>query len=286
MQVGFIGAGNMAQAIIDGLIANDIVSRESIIVNARTQESLKMIEDKYGIRTTMHKDDVLRLSDVIVLACKPKNMEELIEELKVEIKNEYDNRIFISIAAGISIEQLEKYFDDDDDDDDFVFIDEAEKTCSYKIVRAMPNMPSAVGAGMTGVAINKNVKFADIDRIVRFFGSFGKVEILGEEYMDAVVALSGSSPAYIYMIIDAMVKVAEAEGMKKEMALKFAAQAVLGSARMVLESDKSPQQLIKEVCSPGGTTLEAISVLEKEGLSDTISKAMKACIEKSKNING
>lgn len=281
MQIGFIGAGNMAQAIINGLITNEVVNKDDIIVNSRTVESLAAIKSKYGVSTTLQKKEVLRYSDVIILAVKPNQMAEVIEDIKAEMKIFDNDVIFVSIAAGVSISELERMFTSTDNHIEDVF---GVADSNLKIVRTMPNMPANVCEGMTGVSINQNVKFSDIDKVLKIFGAVGKVDIVEEKLMDAVVAVSGSSPAYIYMIIDAMAEAAVAEGMKKDMAIKFAAQSVMGSAKMVLQTRKSPNELKEEVCSPGGTTIEAVKVLEKHKIDGIIIKAMEACIEKSKTL--
>ena len=281
MQVGFIGAGNMAKAIISGLISNKVVNKDDIIVTARTSDSLTSVKEQFGVSTTLQKKEVLRYSDVVILAVKPNQMKSVIESIKNEIKIIDTDLIFISVAAGITISELEGFFYGSDDSFQSS-IDVDDKL--LKIVRTMPNMPASVCEGMTGVSINKNVKFSDIDKILKIFGAIGKVEIVEEKLMDAVVAVSGSSPAYICMIIDAMGRAVQSEGMKKEMATKFAAQAVLGSAKMVLNSRKSAYELKEEVCCPGGTTIEAVKILEDNRIDDIIIKAMDACMEKSKNM--
>ncbi len=280
MQIGFIGAGKMAGAIIKGLVSNKVVDSDDIIVNDVSIDTLSEIKTTYNVNVTMQKKEVLRYSDVVILAVKPQNMKEVIEDLKNDIKIFDNNIIFVSIAAGISIDSLEKMFYENDK----LLSENYEDEYQFKIVRTMPNMPAAVGEGMTGVAINKNIKFSDIDKILKIFNSFGKVEIVEEKLMDAVVALSGSSPAYMYLILDAMATAAEKEGMKKEVALKFAAQAMIGSGNVILQQKVDTDKLIKDVCSPGGTTIEAINVLENNNVRDIFIEAMEACIEKSKKL--
>ena len=280
MQVGFIGAGNMAKAIINGLISNNVVNKDDIIVNANTTETITSVKEQFGVSTTLQKKEVLRYSDIVILAVKPNQMKSVIDSIKSEVKIIDTDIVFVSTAAGITISELEGFFNDDNNIE--ASIDRDDNL--LKIVRTMPNMPASVCEGMTGVSINKNVKFSDIDKVLKVFGAIGKVEIVEEKLMDAVVAVSGSSPAYIYMIIDAMARAVQSEGMKKDMATKFAAQAVLGSAKMVLNSKKSAYELKEEVCCPGGTTIEAIKVLEDNNIDDIIIKAMDACMEKSKSL--
>lgn len=285
MQIGFIGAGNMAQAIIKGLISNNVVDNDDIIVNANTIDSLSNIKTKYEVNVTTQKKEVLRFSDVIILAVKPNQIDEVIQDIKQDMNLIDSNTIFISIAAGITIERLEKaFYYNNVSGQDKILTENYEDDYQFKIVRTMPNMPASVGAGMTGVAINRYVKFSDIDKVLSIFSAIGKVEIIEEKLMDAVVALSGSSPAYMYLIIEAMAKAAESEGMKKEVAMKFAAQAMIGSGKVILEQKVDPSQLIKEVCSPGGTTIEAMKILEKNDVEGIFIEAMEACINRSKEL--
>ncbi|MBE5934775.1 MAG: pyrroline-5-carboxylate reductase [Lachnospiraceae bacterium] len=284
MQIGFIGAGNMAQAIIKGLINKKVVESDDIIVNDTQIDILSDVKTTYEVNVTIQKKEVLRFSDVIILAVKPNNIEEVIEDIKQDMKLFNSSTIFISIAAGVSLETLEKYFSNDNNSNGFGYVESLEDDFQLKIVRAMPNMPAAVGEGMTGITSNKNVKFSDIDQILKIFGAIGKVELVEEKMMDAVVALSGSSPAYMYLILDAMATAAEKAGMKKSMALKFAAQAMIGSGKVILDKKEDPQELIKKVCSPGGTTIEAMDVLEKNNVKDIFIDAMDACMEKSKSL--
>lgn len=285
MQIGFIGAGKMAQAIIKGLVLNKVVDSDDIIVNDVSIDTLSEIKTTYNVNVTMQKKEILRFSDVVILAVKPQQMKEVIDDIKTDIKIFDNSTIFVSIAAGITIESLEKmFYINESVNFGNLSLENYEDDYQFKIVRTMPNMPASVGAGMTGMSINKNVRFSDIDKVLKIFNSFGKVEIVEEKLMDAVVALSGSSPAYMYLILDAMATAAEKEGMKKEVALKFAAQAMIGSGKVILEQRVDTEQLIKDVCSPGGTTIEAIDVLENNKVRDIFKEAMEACIEKSKKL--
>ena len=153
-----------------------------------------------------------------------------------------------------------------------------------KIIRTMPNTPAMVLEGMTGACPNSYVTDDEVQMVLNLLSGFGNVEIVPETLMDAVVAVSGSSPAYVFMMIEAMIEGAVAEGMPREQAKKFAAKAVLGSARMVLETEKEPRELREMVCSPGGTTIEAVKVLEEKGFQNALIEAMEACAEKSRRL--
>lgn len=153
-----------------------------------------------------------------------------------------------------------------------------------KIVRTMPNTPALVGEGITGVCHNDLVTKEELEYVCHILNGFGKAEVVPERLMDVVVSVSGSSPAYVFMFIEAMADAAVADGMPRPQAYKFAAQAVLGSAKMVLETGKHPGELKDMVCSPGGTTIEAVRVLEQKGFRSAVFEAMKVCAEKSKGM--
>ena len=153
-----------------------------------------------------------------------------------------------------------------------------------KIIRTMPNTPALVGEGITAVCPNDNISTEELQSVCKILESFGRAEVIQESMMDAVIAVSGSSPAYVFLFIEAMADAAVAEGMPRATAYQFAAQSVLGSARMVLETGKHPGELKDMVCSPAGTTIEAVRVLEREGLRGSVMECMRACADKSRNM--
>lgn len=264
MKIGFIGAGNMANAIIDGVIDAKYIDNESIYLNTRTMEKAYKIHDKYNIKVVEDKVSLVENVDIIILAVKPNQYENVIEQIR---NCDINNKIVVSIAAGVSIGQIEGMFSKE-----------------VKVVRCMPNTPVGVGEGMTAICANNLVTSEELVYIVDLFNTVGKAEIIDEKLMDAVVAVSGSSPAYVYMMIEAMADAAVLEGMPRDKAYVFAAQAVLGSAKMVLETGVHPGKLKDNVCSPGGTTIEAVKVLENKGFRSSIIDAMVSCAEKSKNM--
>ena len=211
-----------------------------------------------------HNIGVAKTSDIVILAVKPNIIPDVANEIAAHIR---DATIIVSVAAGVTIGRLENLFD-------------AKKT----IVRAMPNTPLLVGEGMTAICANKNAKKRQINHVTRIFKYMGKCEIIGEEQMDIITAISGSSPAYTYMYIEAMINAAVKLGMPPHTAALFAGQAVLGSAKMVLESGRPPELLINDVCSPGGTTIEAVKVLEQTHFADCVKQAVNAAYEKSIKI--
>lgn len=264
MKIGFIGCGNMASAIISGILKKGLFTKEEILVSNRTQEGKERSEKKLGVEATLDNCRVVREASVVVLAVKPQFCKEVIEEVREEVR---DDQLFISIAAGKSLEWLEKALGG-----------------AHRIIRLMPNTPAMVGEGMTSISPNERATETDVELVKRITESFGKSEIVPERLIDPVMSLSGSSPAYVYMLIEAMADAGVADGMPRRQAYQFAAQAVLGSAKMVLETGMHPGELKDMVCSPGGTTIEAVGVLEKAGFRSAIFEAMRACVEKGKKM--
>ena len=264
MKLGFIGCGNMAQAMIKGIVVNGIMDSNDIIASDAYRPGLEKASQMYGIRIAENNIEVLENADVIVLAVKPYMYAELAEELKSKIK---ENHVILTIAAGKTLTWMAEQFGD-----------------NVKVVRTMPNTPSMVGEGMTGVCRNKLVTQDEFDEICAVLRGFGRVGVVPEDLMDVVTAVSSSSPAYIFMFIEAMADAASADGMPREQAYGFAAQAVMGSAKMILETGKHPGELKDMVCYPGGTTLEAVRVLEDHKLRSSVFEAMKACVAHAKKM--
>ncbi|MGX8852175.1 pyrroline-5-carboxylate reductase [Amedibacillus sp. YH-ame10] len=264
-KIGFIGSGNMGGAMIGGIIKADIVSKNNIYVSDINEQSLESMKASYGVNVTTDNVELAKECDIIVLSVKPFLYPIVINEIKNVVK---ENVIIVVIAAGQSSATVQKLFDRD-----------------VKIVKTMPNTPALVGEGMAAISPSSNVTKEETAEIVAIFNSFGKSEIVPEKLMDAVTAVSGSSPAYIYMLIEAMADAAVVEGMPRPQAYAFAAQAVYGSAKMVMETGKHPGELKDMVCSPGGTTIAAVAKLEETGFRSSIMQAMKACADKSKMMS-
>lgn len=262
MKLGFIGTGNMASAIMSGVIKNNIFLANEIIGSDLLASGREKVKEQFGINVTESNKEVASLSEIIVLSIKPQFYADVIAEIKDILKEE---QIIITIAPGKTLAWLEEQFGK-----------------PVKIVRTMPNTPAMVGAGMTAAVVNQHVKEEEIAYVKTILESFGKVEFVPERLMDVVVSTSGSSPAYVYMMIEAMADAAVSGGMPRPQAYQFAAQAVLGSAKMVLETGMHPGALKDMVCSPGGTTIEAVRTLEALGFRSSIIEAMKVCEEKSK----
>lgn len=264
MKLGFIGCGNMASAMMKGIIANNIVKKEEIIGADLSEAMTTKAKNDLGINVTSDNKEVAKQSEILVLSVKPQFYESVIDEIK-DVVNA--SQIIITIAPGKTLEWLDKQFGK-----------------KVKIVRTMPNTPALVGEGITGACYNANVTADELEQVVTILKGFGKCEVIPEHLMDVVVSVSGSSPAYVFMFIEAMADAAVADGMPRAQAYEFAAQAVLGSAKMVLETGKHPGELKDMVCSPGGTTIEAVRVLEEKGMRSAIFEAMKACTRKARGL--
>lgn len=259
--IGFIGGGNMASAIIGGILGSGLAVKENIIATAKTEQTCASLKERFGINTTQDNRMVAASCNILFLAVKPYLFQTVIDEIKDAIQSDV---LIISIAAGQSISAIEAMFGTD-----------------IKLVRAMPNTPALVGEAMSALCCNAHVTEEELSEAVSIFNSFGKCEVIQESMMNTVIGVSGSSPAYVYMFIEAMADAAVADGMPRSQAYKFAAQAVLGSAKMVLETGTHPGALKDAVCSPGGTTIEAVAVLEEEGLRNAVIKAQRACVKKA-----
>ena len=263
MKLGFIGTGNMAGAIMGGIIQKGIFRPEQIIGADISEAGRRKAKETYGIEVT-EDNRKAAAAEVLILSVKPQFYADAIAEIRDCIR---DDQLVITIAPGKTLSWLEEQFGK-----------------RVKIVRTMPNTPALVGEGMTAACVNQYVTEEEKAYALKILDSFGKVELVPEHLIDAVVAVSGSSPAYVFMFIEAMADAAVAEGMPRTQAYEFAAQAVYGSAKMVLETGKHPGELKDMVCSPAGTTIEAVRVLEEKGMRSAVIEAMKACTEKSRNL--
>ena len=264
MNIGFIGLGNMAKAIIGGMLQKGLVGPNEIIGAANTEATCLKVANQYGIQTRTSNEAVAKEADIIFLAVKPQYMKVVIADIMDSID---ENKVIVSIAAGKTISWIAEEF---------------EKP--VKIIRVMPNTPALVGEGCSAVCRNDLVSEDDFHFVFELLQSFGKAYTVPESLMDVVVGVSGSSPAYVFLFIEAMADAAVAGGMPRKQAYEFAAQSVLGSARMVLETGKHPGELKDMVCSPAGTTIEAVRVLEENGFRGTVMDAVTACIDKSKSL--
>ena len=263
-KIGFIGCGNMGSSMVGGLIKSGFIKADDIIVSTKTESSSKRLEESFQVKTTLDSTIVARESDVIILAIKPFMFKEIISEIKSELTTD---KLIITIAAGITISNMEEWINS-----------------SAKIIRTMPNTPALVGQAMSAICPNKNVTRDELNYCFKIFESFGECVQLEEKDFHAFIALCGSSPAYVFMFIEAMADSAVKLGIPRAKAYKMAAQSVLGSSKMVLETGKHPGELKDMVCSPAGTTIDAVVELEKLGFRNSVIQAMDKCAEKSKNM--
>ncbi len=263
MKICFIGCGNMASGMIRGILASRMVSAENICASDRSEEAKKRMKEDLKIGCVSNKE-AASSSDLLFLAIKPQVYEEVIREIKDDVS---PDTVIISIAPGKSLSWLEEAFGR-----------------ALKFVRVMPNTPAMVGEGMSALCPSALVSEEEFSLVKKIFESFGQAQKVPEHLMDVVTAVSGSSPAYVFLFIEAMADAAVAGGMPREQAYRFAAQAVLGSAKMVLETGMHPAQLKDMVCSPGGTTIEAVRVLEEKGFRSSVIEAELACLNKSRGL--
>lgn len=261
-EIGFIGCGNMGSAMLAGIVAHGVVPPERIVVSARTQATLDAVGARFGVRTTLDNTQACQAS-VVFLAVKPQMYDAVIDEIAPFLSDEC---VLVSIAPGKTLAWL------------------AERSGARKVVRLMPNTPAAVGEGMTAVVPGELCSQDDLDKICAIVDSFGASEVIPEHLMDAASAAAGCSPAFVYMFIEAMADAAVLEGMPRDQAYRFAAQAVAGSARMVLESGMHPGALKDAVCSPGGTTIEGVRALENRGMRAAVMEALAATVAKARRL--
>lgn len=264
MKIGFIGCGNMASAMIGGILKKGIYEKEEIMVSNLTEAGSRRSQEKLGVVTTLDNKEVVRSTKTVVFAVKPQFYEEVLKEVQEELTPDH---LIVGIAPGKTLAWLEE-----------------KSGKPLKVVRMMPNTPALVGEGMTGFCANERVTEEELTEIRTITESFGRAEMVPERMMDTVGAVSGSSPAYVFMFIEAMADAAVAQGMSRKQAYSFASQAVLGSAKMVLETGMHPGELKDMVCSPAGTTIEGVRALEKAGMRSAIYEALQACADKSKKL--
>ncbi len=264
-KIAFIGAGNMAKAIIKGLIKSELYAANEILVyNHRYEPTLQQLEAETGIQGTTTLSEATAYGEVLILAVKPFVFAHLLPQLQPLLTR---NHVIVSIAAGVTIDQMTTVLG------------------SQKIIRVMPNTPALVGEGMSSISPNDMSTEEDTQFVLRLFESVGKAAVVPESMIDAVIGVSGSSPAYTYMFIEALADGAVAEGMPREMAYAFASQAVLGAAKMVLETKEHPGVLKDQVTSPGGTTIQAVKSLEENGLRAAVIQAVHTAAEKNRDMS-
>jgi len=262
--IGFVGTGNMAEAMIKGLLHAGIVDAASISGSDPRPERATEMREKYGIHSTRHNEDVVRRADVLVLSVKPQILVKICDEVSPHLK---PRALVISIAAGVPLAVLEQHL--------------PEKT---RVVRVMPNTPALVGEGATAIAAGGHATDEDLAVAKRLFDAVGRTVILPEEQLDAVTGLSGSGPAYVFLIIEALSDAGVKMGLSRYNAQALAAQTVLGSARLLLETGEHPGRLKDMVTSPGGTAIAGLHTLEAGGLRTTLINAVEAATRRSREL--
>lgn len=261
----FIGSGNMAQSIIAGMIKSGIVNPENIVCNDIVQSKLDSLKEKYGVSVACDKKEALLIADIIFLAVKPQNMRESLEEIKPFIKK---HAVVISIAAGITTK----------------FIEDVLGTLPA-VVRAMPNTPALVGLGATALCSGKHARDEDIQTAKDIFSSIGILHVMTEEKFDAVTALSGSGPAYVFYLCELMQQAGEKLGLDKDIAKDFAVRTVYGAGEMLAKTGMDAADLRQNVTSPNGTTQAALEYFKTQNLSETVFKAMEQAARRSKELS-
>lgn len=261
--VTFLGAGNMANALVRGLLRAGVAPGR-VSATVRREERRAELEKAYGIKVGFDNVAAAREAEVVVLAVKPQALDKLVREVAPVIDR---SKLVISIAAGVPIAAMERHLGE-----------------GARIVRAMPNTPCLVGQGATGIAGGEHATKDDVTLATALFESVGLTAVLDETLLDAVTGLSGSGPAYIFLIIEALSDAGVKVGLSRHVALKLAAQTVLGSARLLLETGTHPGELKDQVTSPGGTAIAGLHTLEAGGLRTTLIDAVEAATNRAREL--
>lgn len=263
-RIAFLGGGNMAEALIKGLLAAGAVKADGMIVNDVSAERLAHLEKTYGVTVQKSQKDAAAAAGIILLCVKPQIIDVVLAKTAPVIDG---SKLVISIAAGVTISRIEKVL-----------------SGGPRVIRVMPNTPALVLAGAAGLAAGAKATAEDMAAAQRIFGAVGRAVVVEEKLMDAVTGLSGSGPAYVFTIIDALADAGVKQGIPRPLALELAAQTVLGAAKMVLETGEHPGKLRDMVTSPGGTTIEGLHALEKGRLRAVLMNAVEAATLRSKEL--
>lgn len=264
MKLGVIGYGNIAKALVGGVVKSGYLGPEDIFITTRSLEKVREEVNTLGCHLLSSNLEVAQQADFLVLAVKPYQYEAVLSEIKGEMKAD---AVLVSVAAGVTIDMMQGWTHD-----------------AQKIIRTMPNTPMQVGIGMTAVTPNHLVEASEKDWVVELFSSVGKATVVEENKMEAVIGACGSSPAFVYMMIEALADGVVLKGMPREQAIEMAAQAVKGAAEMVLETGRHPGLLKDQVCSPGGTTIEGVAALESAGFRTAVIEAVRKTVDKAEAL--
>ena len=263
-RIAFIGAGNMASALIQGLIAARTCPADRIIASDVSEPALEALASRHGVRTIADNGAAAREADVVVLSTKPQVFATVLPQLAPHVDS---SKLVLSIAAGIPIALIE-----------------GQLGAGVRVVRAMPNTPALVGAGATAIAAGTHARAEDTEVAEAIFRSVGSVERVPEALMDAVTGLSGSGPAYVFLVIEALIAGGVRMGLPEPTAAALVAQTVLGAAKLLVQSGESPAELRRKVTSPGGTTAAGLEQLEQAGLRAGIAEAVRAATERGREL--
>lgn len=264
MKLGLIGCGRMGGALIAGAIRSGITTPENLLLSSRTTDSATQLAQSTGGKVAANHAEVIQHSDLVLLGCKPHQVVTILEEINTQLPG---NTAIVSVAAGITLQTMENACPD-----------------GTRILRAMPNTPCMIGKGATGITAGTHATESDKENTRALMESVGTAVITTESQLDAVTGLSGSGPAYIYTMIKALTNQGIAEGLHHKDALNLATQTVLGAAEMVKATGKSPQELIDQVTSPGGTTLAGLKTLADGGFDQLVADCVHAATERSREI--
>ncbi|MBI4241185.1 MAG: pyrroline-5-carboxylate reductase [Candidatus Rokubacteria bacterium] len=262
--IGFLGAGNMAEALIKGLLKTGIISADSISASDVRLDRLEQLRSLYGVHTLSDNAHLVKRVDVVILAVKPQIVAPVLREVASEVTPE---KLVISLAAGVSTATLR-----------------ALLPKGVRLIRTMPNTPALVLEGATAIARSDGLKPGDAETAREIFEAVGKVAVLEEELLDAVTGLSGSGPAYVALVIEALADGGVKMGLDRATAMTLAAQTVLGSAKLLLETGAHPGQLKDMVTSPGGTAITGIAALEEGGVRRTLINAVERATLRSREL--
>jgi len=265
MKVGIIGAGFMGSSILKGLLAKGIVGAKEVFVSDVDSVKLDKLVKETGVRAFTDNSLVAREAEVLMICVKPQQMAEALASLRPSVT---PSHLVVSIAAGIKIRAIEKSLAD-----------------GVRVVRAMPNQACLIGLSATAFSPGKNATAEDRSTVEKIFSSVGRVFLVEEEMLDAVTGLSGSGPAYAYMVIEALAEGGVKAGLTREVAIALAAQTLLGAATMVLETRRHPEELWKLVATPGGTTEAGMRALKEAGLKDALVRAVVEAAKRSKELS-
>src|SRR5437867_194912 len=261
--IGFVGAGNMAEAMIRGLLRGEVFKPKQVTASAPREERQRELADKYGIRATANNREAAQQS-IVVLSVKPQILSRVLDEVADAIGAE---SLVISIAAGVPVAAIQ-----------------SKLRPGTRVVRAMPNTPALVDAGATAIARGEHARESDLEDAKRIFDAVGVTVVLDEGQLDAVTGLSGSGPAYVFLIIEALSDAGVKMGLSRYNAQALAAQTVLGSAKLLLDTGEHPGRLKDMVTSPGGTAIAGLHTLEAGGLRTTLINAVEAATKRSREL--